>query len=258
MTSEKRIKNQVLKNQFYGNYKVLNISGEHIFSCADKKIKWYLKKGLAKIVQEDPLVIQLNFITKGNGHAGDNYYLQDFKDRCVVCGTGLNLTRHHIIPYCYRKFFDYNIKNHSYHDVLLLCLTCHNIYEESASAFKNQLSIEYAIDNKTFCNKLLRRVNIDANTLLKYGTALPIERQNEIMSSLQLYYGKEDLTQEDIDAAAKIEYMECTTDKTDAQLIVEKIDDMDIFMRRWREHFQKSTNAQFLPTNWNIEGKEER
>jgi hypothetical protein len=44
-------------------------------TCGAKKVTWYLRRGLARVVSENPTTIQLNFEPRGRGHADDMYYL---------------------------------------------------------------------------------------------------------------------------------------------------------------------------------------
>ncbi len=94
--SKEKVKNTTLKTPLYGNCKVQNIDGEHIFNCSWKKQNWYVKRDLAEIIQEDPLIIRLKFTTAGKGNFDDPYYLQERKNLCVCCGSQSNLTKHHI------------------------------------------------------------------------------------------------------------------------------------------------------------------
>ncbi len=44
------------------------------------QVRWYLDRGLADVVGEEPLTIQLRFEPRGRGHADDQYYLVGGQD----------------------------------------------------------------------------------------------------------------------------------------------------------------------------------
>lgn len=48
-------------------------------------------------------------------------------NRCVRCGAEEYLTRFHVVPHMYRKYLPLHIKNHSTHDVVVLCASCHYV-----------------------------------------------------------------------------------------------------------------------------------
>ena len=92
-----------LKTNLYGNFHVLSPEGDIMFHCNEDKINWYLTRNLADKIS--PTAIQLRFKPNGPGHMGDHYYMSQKENKCVVCGTESQLTRHHVIPYCYRRYF---------------------------------------------------------------------------------------------------------------------------------------------------------
>lgn len=251
-----RKKEQTLtNNKLYGNYKVLSVQGEHLFNCDYKKSKWYIKKGLAEVIQEEPPVIRLNFQTKGNGNAGDPYFLQERKNICVACGSFNDLTRHHIVPYSYRCHFPEELKNHNSHDILPLCLNCHNTYETKADELKIQLKEKYGIrGDSVYVDRKLKRVCLSACAILKHGSLLPQKRYNKMISIIAEFYKKDNITQQDIENASQIVYRE-KNDKPSAQLIVECLDNIEEFVKMWRQHFIAHLNPQHLPLYWSIDKK---
>lgn len=75
----------------------------------------------------------------------DAYYQQKLENRCVCCGTTEYLTRHHVIPYMYRKHLHGKFKDNNHHDVLPICYECHRKYELEADVFKLELAYQYNI-----------------------------------------------------------------------------------------------------------------
>ena len=131
------------KYKIYGNCKVLSPDGLLMFRCQEKKINWYLKRDLAQIVNLDPLTIKLNFEPNGLGNHNKVYGLGEMDNLCVVCGNNIEITRHHVVPICYRRFFPIEKKSHNFHDVLSVCADCHENYEYYAFKFKLDLSVKY-------------------------------------------------------------------------------------------------------------------
>src|SRR6516225_9795332 len=135
--------NFALKSPQYENCEVFSPDGQLMFRCCQKKANWYLRKNLGTKLSDQPLRIQLNFVPKGVGHIDDPYFLQIMQNRCVVCGEEKDLNRHHIVPYCYRKFFPVCLKEHRSYDVMPLCLPCHRLYEDHALELKRELASLY-------------------------------------------------------------------------------------------------------------------
>ena len=100
-------------DRLYGNCQILHPDGSLMCYCAMRKINWYLKRNLATQISNNPVVIKLNFQPKGKGNADNPFYLQERRNICVVCGTQENLTKHHCVPYCFRKHFPNEYKSHT-------------------------------------------------------------------------------------------------------------------------------------------------
>lgn len=247
--------NNTLKIPLYGNCRVQNPDGVHIFNCGEKKAKWYLKRNLANIIQQTPLIIRLNFIPNGHGHANDEFYLQERQNICVCCGKNEQLTKHHVVPYCFRRFFPDSFKNHTAYDVLPLCYECHEGYETFAQQFKKQLALEYSIESKSnkIVNSKLKKVCLYATALL-HGKKIPQERHDMMMNVIRVYYNRDDLSKDDLERAALIKYNTNREDyKHEGQAVVEQlksVDEINKFIIRWREHFLKHANPQYMPKYW--------
>ena len=76
--------------------------------------------------EPDNVTVRLNFEPAGrsSGRAG-GYYCNPKTNICVVCGTDESSLRKYIVPHEYRKFFPDVMRDHQSHDVLLMCLGCH-------------------------------------------------------------------------------------------------------------------------------------
>ncbi|KAJ2585205.1 hypothetical protein EV177_009992, partial [Coemansia sp. RSA 1804] len=109
----------------YENCSVLDVSGRLLFRAPRKRLDWYLTRGLATRV--DDTTIRLTFQNRGTGRQGEQFYLQDMRNECVVCGgTSCGLTMHHVVPHQYRQHMPDSVKSRSSHDLLPLCIACHD------------------------------------------------------------------------------------------------------------------------------------
>ncbi|GIL68259.1 hypothetical protein Vafri_21510 [Volvox africanus] len=122
---QKEMKLPTRKSVLYENCRLLAPDGAVLCTCGAKKVAWYLQRGLARVVSENPTTIQLNFEPQGRGHADDQYYLSDKENRCCVCGSGGEYLRHSVVPHCYRQHFPPSMKSHLSHDIVLMCPPCH-------------------------------------------------------------------------------------------------------------------------------------
>jgi hypothetical protein len=159
---DKNIRSAVI----YGNCQVLSPEGKLMFRCLEKRAKWYLERDLAIIISETPFVIQLTFQPKGQGVLDDNQKAERY-NICVVCGADQLdlLTKHHIIPYEYRKHFPNEKKQHNSLFVVPICKKCHIKYEQHyASILKRKLAKECGIRKNVKQDVSLMKT---VNTLLR-------------------------------------------------------------------------------------------
>jgi hypothetical protein len=227
-----------------------------MFRCDQERMDWYVSHGLATVVSTDPPMLRLNFKPKGLGHAGDPYFLQEFKNRCVVCGIEDGLSHHHIVPYCYRRFFpkDSFDSGRWFYDVLLLCLECHHSYERRAHELKQSISHEHGVPpwGTTNLNKDEIVIMKAAATLDRHRDKLPREKRERFERILKGYLGKDELEEDDVRNAFEI-IREGIVTTPAAEMIVSKIRDLDAFASRWRKHFLRHMKPAFLPDLWNPE-----
>jgi len=234
----------------YGNFKVESPDGILMFRCGEKKINWYLKRSLAEYVNEN--TIRLNFTPNGLGNHQRDFGLTQMKNHCVCCGTTDYLTRHHVVPICYRKYFPLDIKSHNFHDVLLMCVECHDTYERKADELKKQLSLEYkAPINGELETKgdLVKYVKI-ATTLVGDTSNIPQSRIQFLRGQIKSYFGIKKLTQNKIDEISKSK--STIIRKTHGEIVVSQLKDIQNFVELWREHFINSNDCKYLPENWSV------
>lgn len=103
---------------------LININGPDgnlLFESSRRKVEWYLRKGLGKIISESPFSIQINFVpSKVNEKV--EFCLTPNDNRCAVCGVTDNYNKHSIIPHFYKQFFPLQYKSRCCHDIILLCV----------------------------------------------------------------------------------------------------------------------------------------
>ena len=148
-------------SDFYGNALIVSQSGKPLCTLNKKRIEWYLRRGLAKEVippEGYPRAIQLNFKAKLEIRNPQPYELAIIKSICTVCGTGNNLTTHHVIPQCLRKLFPVHEKARSRQWCVLLCTNCHKQVEDVTQAVYKKDYPKGEIPNIVKDRLLLRRL----------------------------------------------------------------------------------------------------
>ncbi len=252
----------------YQNCAVYGPDNELMFRCALKRANWYLKRDLAEIVSEEPLRIRLKFQPQGTGHAGHRYYLSQKKNRCVVCGSEGQLTKHHVVPSCYRKSFPEEVKSRTSYDIFLVCAKHHDDYEAHAWKFKLELGDEYGVPmaqpkeeapRDSLAKGLLHACRA-ASALVRHGATIPEERKQELRGSLVHCVEENESIEEAILRLAQILKDSYHKKRENLNIeinfgaeVVARVDDLHEFVRRWRRHFVNSMNPEFLPEHWEIE-----
>jgi len=240
------------KRKIYGNYKVFSPDGKLMFRCDEKKANWYLSRDLAHLKNKKK--IYLNFQPNGLGNYDKSYGLGEMSNKCVVCGTQEFLTRHHVVPISYRRYFPVEIKSHNFHDVLPLCKDCHEGYERKADILKKNIEVQYnaPINNNSLSVKNTIKSKKMANSLIKYKNVMAIERFNSMRNKLKDILGVKKLNNRKIVEVANL-HIDIKT-KTHGQIVVENVN-INEFIILWRKHFIDNNDCKFLPKNWSINFK---
>lgn len=253
----KTVYHPIVKSPQYQNCEVLNPDGNLMFRCSAKKANWYLERNLATKVKNEPLVIKLLFTPNGNGHMGDPYHLQVMENKCVVCGDVENLTRHHIVPYCYRRFFSEEIKNHRAYDVMAMCSVCHHDYELKAECLKKEIGEEYGMPPTgrgiKYDAKLAKAKNA-AHAILVHADKIPAPRLEELSGRVREYLGRE-ATTDDLAKLVDQPSHDFRGFVHHGKFVVSKIPPSQIeeFIRKWRRHFLEIMTPKYMPKNWSVE-----
>jgi hypothetical protein len=236
----------------YDNCTILAPDGQVLCRTNHKKLNWYLERGLAEAV-----VIRLNFEPEGRKNAGIEYYLADKTNQCVICGASENLSMHHVVPRCYRRYFPDEYKNHASHDVLATCVNCHVKYERYADELKRTIGEEmrcvlhegHSIDH----DKL--RVAKASHALVQHEDVIPEIRRRMLLDTVISYLGHVPSREELITLSGlstTLKTGESYGEKVVAELMKSDTGIRD-FIQRWRKHFVEVMKPQFLPTGWDVE-----
>lgn len=250
----------IQQNEIYGSCKILAPDGTLLCRCQNDKIEWYLSRKLAEVVETDPyLTIKLNFQPKGMGNAGIDFYLQDKENICAVCGTTQDLTKHHCVPICYRKHMPDDYKMNTSHDILPLCAVCHAIYEPHANAFKRDLVIDYGIiiKKQPQVNPQEAKAKKAAYAIIRHAYQMPLKRLNELYDIIRNFLGKKNFNYGDIFNLAvktKKQYLPLNQYK----YIIDHTDNLDEFIKMWRQHFLDVMTPQHLPEFWTVDFQTKR
>ena len=254
----------------YGNYHIQSPTGDLMFHCSNQKALWYLNRGLVDIIAAEPPTLRLKFAPGGPGHINDPYYLTPKVNRCVVCGVTQGLNRHHVVPACYRKHMGYQIKSHSYHDVLLLCLDCHERYEDEAGKLKMELAKEYDCPLHAYHDRITgERLVPDedkeiadamrsARALAEFGDRIPADRKTVLLGRIAHWLGHVP-TDGEVSELAKKGWKAGTGNRDGfmdhGEYVIRQlgtVEQFQTFTEKWRAHFLEVMQPQYLPASWDV------
>ncbi|KAJ4976897.1 hypothetical protein NE237_002003 [Protea cynaroides] len=212
------------KAPVYHNCRIHSSDGRLLCYCDRRKLEWYLHRDLAKLIDNDPPAIMLLFEPKGRPEDEDNdFYIQSKKNICVGCGERNHYLRYRIIPSCYRIHFPEHLKSHRSHDIVLLCVDCHEVAHAAAEKYKRQIAAEFgiplfvrkvadsqqtpAITGSGFVEDLEEagvsplQLRIAAMALLRHGPRMPSKRSEELKLVVMKYFGGREISEEDLERA---------------------------------------------------------
>jgi hypothetical protein len=246
---------ECLSSPAYGNWQVLGPDSVLMFRCNEDRANWYLERGLA--VKCGDRAIRLQFIPNGPGSAGDLFYLEERLNICVVCGTDQTLTKHHIVPYGYRRFWPEELKSHNWFDVVLLCKGDHEKYERHAKQLKRQIADEYQVPpNGVPAPYEARwvRMRKAATAIYRHGNDIPEPKKSALLELIKpLFEPGEDITNVDLKTIQGRANTCITPPVPPGKLLMDRVEDYDAFARRWREHFIEHAMPRFMSAHWSPE-----
>ncbi|KAK4714187.1 hypothetical protein R3W88_020094 [Solanum pinnatisectum] len=216
------------KSPVYHNCRIFANDGRLLCYCDRRKLEWYVSRNLAKLIEEDPPAIMLLFEPKGRPEdEGNDFYIQSKRNICVGCGEGNHYLRYRIIPSCYRMHFPEHLKSHRSHDIVLLCVDCHEVAHAAAEKYKRKIATEFGIplfvrrivdsnQNQNSSDSSVPKLNVEeegvsplqlrtaAMALLRHGSRMPAKRREELIMIVRNYYGGREVSDEDLERALLI------------------------------------------------------
>ena len=235
--------------------------GVNLSRCGLKKVRWYLKYGLADIGSENPTTIRLKFEPSGRCGLEDPLLMDGKPNVCVVCGTPDDLTRHHIIPYCFIKYMNIEYKVDIIRDIFPCCTTCHNEYEKKSHEKKLELADRFGVPFEGINKDAMRRASKAtgaAVALARNWDKIPQPRKGELCEVVEDFLGKKDVTLEEITEVAKYKISDIAGYICFPKYVAERVTDYSEFAREWREHFVEMMNPQFMPDAWKTDRRTEK
>ena len=216
---------------------------------------------LGVVAKSEPYTVQLNFDPSGRPFADRNYYMTVKENKCVVCGKEEDYVKKMVVPRDYRRHFPPSLKDHLSHDVLLLCVSCHQASEFYDLRLKMELAEKYSVplnNTKTVEDRKLKKARSAAKALVCRGEEIPTERQNDLRNVV-----REFLQEDEIDAEKLKEIAELGTKRekefyigSHGEQVVRKLSEdgkLREFVKMWREHFLTKMKPKFLPTYWSVD-----
>jgi hypothetical protein len=284
------------KTPLYENCKIYAPDGTLLCTVNEKKIRWYLEHEeelaveLPRESESDPIAIQLKFNPKGPGHAGDDFYLSEKHNHCVVCGHEDKYIRFRVIPGSYRKFFPDGLKSHSSHDIVLLCPPCAVRANAYVTRMQSTIAEEYDIPlggqviDEAEVKKYTTFIKIRSLSFkLESEENLPPARQVRFYTDILSYIGTyepELIFEGDQESAEATQHYQKVIRgivsrefplgmkqkpqlKSHGELVVEKImsqpteelckTELKKFIRKWRVEFLENMKPAFLSPHWSVD-----
>jgi hypothetical protein len=245
------------RSVLYGNFHFQGPDGRTMFHGDAEKALWYLNRALVEVVSREPPVLRFTFEPGGAGHIGDAFYLAAKRNRCVVCGSEEGLNRHHVVPSVYRRHLPADVKDHAHHDVVLLCVGCHERYERKADELRAELGRECGVPPHGLRGEQDRRrsraVSL-ARALRRDGQRIPAARRQEMLRLIGERLGKELPDDVDVEAVAGVEAAsEGELLAEHGRAVVAWAGDVQAFLCRWRQHFLDTMQPRFMPDHWDVD-----
>lgn len=232
--------------------------GVTLSRCGMKKVKWYVSRGLAEIVEgSDPLVIRLKFEPRGRDGLNDPLLTSGKPNVCVVCGTTKKLTKHHIVPYSFIRHMDIKKKVDVIHDIYPLCQKHHTEYEKLSMDRRKELADEYGVPLYGLESselKAISRAIKSASALILYGDKIPEDRKESLFDDV-----REFLEIDEVPTLQQLEYVSRYSVKDHdnyvnfSKHIANQYDDLEEFAKEWRIHFMETMKPRYMPDNWSVD-----
>jgi hypothetical protein len=209
-----------------------------------KRANWYVQRNLA--VYNNDKEIQLLFHPNGLGHYFDKARNIPVQNICVVCGCSKIefLSKHHSVPECFRKHFPEKWKSYRSHEILFLCIKCHQTYEVEAQKIKYKMIADYGGEELL---KEYTRIRGYIKTLLKYGNELPDDKKLNLQIDIMIYYSLDDINDDILKKCLQ------EPKNNPYKLCAQNVTNHYEFNRFWKQHFVEMMKPKHLPAYWSAE-----
>lgn len=228
--------------------------------CGRKKLNWYLTRDMADMVADDPPTIRLRFEPSGRDGIDDPLLLDGKPNVCVACGATDNLTRHHIIPYCFIRHMDAKYRMDIIRDILPLCRDCHDRYERKSDERRDEIAQGYGIPRHGIEGGMaykVRKAMGAAKALLDHGDKIPDARRDELLTTIKEFLSKDEVTAEDLESLRKYRIRDREDYVSFSKHVADNVGDYNEFARGWRSHFVETMEPKHMPAKWQIDRKTE-
>lgn len=242
-----------MQSEMYDSFEMQDPRGKLLFLCDKKKMRWYLKKGLAELVEGR--TYRLKIEPKGPGNTNP-FFLERLANCCVVCGATTKLSKHHIVPHQYRKVLPDEYKSSNHFDVLCVCLDCHEKYEMLATKLKEDLHEQYGppLQYISYVNKTAMAINNIVDMLKEKNGSLNGDATSKLLSKLSSLLNKQVSLEEALSMDSKTKTPENFYEYRDDQFMKNYIaipnNSYETFILMWRQHFIDTMKPQHLSKNW--------
>ena len=161
------------------------------------------------------------------------------------------------------------MRDHQSHDVLLMCLNCHQESNRRDHEMRLKLGTICGAPFDENCPKsredfVLKGVRSAGRALLKdlERNKIPENRKKDLFKTLQEHFNKEVINIEDIEMASNTDpYIQNEDYISHAESVVNYYTENEGILKLeklWRQHFLDSMKPKFLPENWSIDHQEDR
>lgn len=223
----------------YDNCGIYAPDGDLLSYISERKAKWYISHNLAVQVSDNPLCIKLLFEPKNRSQPSEP--IMHKKNMCVECATTEMLTRHHIVPYCFRILMSKSYSSHNSYDLAVMCRKCHNQYEIEAAKLKTILIQQFVPSYKTemdkdFCKgkNIILKIRKDENTLTEIHRSV-------LYQKLEVIKNKWCIDNDDILVNyEKINFFKEVYDVLGTEFLV----------HFWQSHFYETVKPKYIGSYW--------
>ncbi|KAH3744900.1 3-5 exonuclease [Pelomyxa schiedti] len=133
------------QESFKGVYQLQTKSGVVLHNCDEKRLKWYMSRGLAEITSVDPPQARLTYNPVPRLADSELFFIWTREACCVVCGREDSLSRYSVVPPKYRKFMPAEYKDGHSPNIVLVCPSCHTKALEGLNKMDEMLEKETAL-----------------------------------------------------------------------------------------------------------------